>query len=236
MPQNALPEGAPGGLSQPQHGTAKRLDERTAWLRLTAQDREKKENSMSVRVSGKHMEIGDTFRRRIEDAIQGAVGKYFDGGFSSQVTVEKSGSRFTADCKVHLDTGIVLQASGEAQEPQVSFDISADRIEKRLRRYKRRLKDHHNGNGQETLPEVAYRVMESGPEDEEELPADYAPAVVAESSKQLRTMTVASAVMALDLTDDPVLIFKNAGNNALNVVYRRNDGNIGWIDAASTNS
>lgn len=191
---------------------------------------------MSVRVSGKHMEIGDTFRSRIEDAIQGAVGKYFDGGFSSQVTVEKSGSRFTADCKVHLDTGIVLQASGEAQEPQVSFDISADRIEKRLRRYKRRLKDHHNGNGQDAFAEVAYRVVTSSPEDDEELPSDYAPAVVAESSKQLRTMTVASAVMALDLTDDPVLIFKNAGNNALNVVYRRNDGNIGWIDAASTNS
>lgn len=191
---------------------------------------------MSVRVSGKHMEIGDAFRNRIEDAIEGAIGKYFDGGFSSQVTVERSGSRFTSDCKVHLDTGIVLQATGQAQEPQTSFDISADRIEKRLRRYKRRLKDHHNGNGQDAFPEVAYRVMASGPDDEDEVPADYAPAVVAESSRQLRTMTVASAVMALDLTDDPVLIFKNAGNDALNVVYRRNDGNIGWIDAASTNS
>lgn len=193
---------------------------------------------MSVRVSGKHMEIGDAFRSRIEDAIEGAIGKYFDGGFSSQVTVEKAGSRFTSDCKVHLDTGIVLQATGEAQEPQTSFEISAERIEKRLRRYKRRLKDHHNGsgNGHESFPEVAYRVMSSGPDEEVEIPLDYAPAVVAESSKQLRTMTVASAVMALDLTDDPVMIFKNAANNALNVVYRRNDGNIGWIDAASTNS
>lgn len=191
---------------------------------------------MSVRVSGKHMEIGEAFRSRIEDSIQGAIGKYFDGGFSSQITVEKSGSRFTSDCKVHLDTGVVLQATGEALEPQASFDISAERIEKRLRRYKRRLKDHHSGNGQDAFAEVAYRVMDTQPDFDEELPEDYAPAVVAESSKTLRTMTVATAVMAFDLTDEPVLIFKNAGNGALNVVYRRNDGNIGWIDTASTKS
>lgn len=191
---------------------------------------------MSVRVSGKQMEIGEAFRNRIEDSVYGAVGKYFDGGFSGQVTVEKSGSRFTADCKIHLDTGVVLQATGEAQEPQASFDISAERIEKRLRRYKRRLKDHHNGNGEDVFAEIAYRIMDTQTDTDEELPEDYAPAIVAESSKKLRTMTVASAVMALDLTDEPVLIFKNAGNNTLNVVYRRNDGNIGWIDTASTQS
>ncbi|MGN6550720.1 MAG: ribosome hibernation-promoting factor, HPF/YfiA family [Pararhizobium sp.] len=192
---------------------------------------------MSVRVSGKHMEIGDAFRSRIEDSIEGAIAKYFDGGFSSQVTVERAGSRFTADCKVHLDTGVVLQATGEAQEPQASFEITAERIEKRLRRYKRRLKDHHAGNDQDgSYAEVAYRVFDGGHDEEDEVPADYAPAIVAESSRPIRTMSVATAVMALDLTDDPVLIFKNAGNNTLNVVYRRTDGNIGWIDAASTQS
>lgn len=191
---------------------------------------------MNVRVSGKHMEIGEAFRNRIEDSIHGAVGKYFDGGFSGQVTVEKSGSRYTSDCKIHLDTGIVLQATGQAQEPQSAFDVSAERIEKRLRRYKRRLKDHHAGNGNGAFSEVPYRVMDAGGDGEEELPADYAPAIVAESSKRIRTMTVASAVMALDLTDDPVMIFKNVGTNSLNVVYRRNDGNIGWIDTASAQS
>jgi len=189
---------------------------------------------MSVRVSGKHMEIGEAFRTKIEDTIHGAIGKYFDGGFSSQVTVEKSGSRFTSDCKIHLDTGVVLQATGEAQEPQAAFEASAERIEKRLRRYKRRLKDHHgsaaNGNGASS--EIAYRIMESGSDGEDEIAEDYAPAIIAESTKQVRTMTVASAVMALDLTDDPVMVFKNAGTNAISVVYRRTDGNIGWIDAA----
>ena len=101
---------------------------------------------MSVRVSGKHMEIGDTFRLRIEEQIGEAVTKYFDGGYSSQVTVEKSGSRFSADCKVHLDTGVALQANGEATDPIVAFDTASERIEKRLRRYKRKRSGLH-GDG-----------------------------------------------------------------------------------------
>jgi len=191
---------------------------------------------MSVRVSGKHMEIGDAFRQRIEDQIAEAVTKYFDGGYSSQVIVEKSGSRFTADCRLHLDTGTTLQANGEANDPLVSFQAAAERIEKRLRRYKRKLRDHHASNGHDAFAEVAYTVMDSVPDEAEELPEDYAPTVVAESTKKLRTMSVASAVMALDMTDEPVLLFRSAGSEQLNIVYRRNDGNIGWIDAANIKS
>ncbi|RWX76808.1 ribosome-associated translation inhibitor RaiA [Neorhizobium lilium] len=188
---------------------------------------------MSVRVSGKHMEIGESFRERIEGHIGDAIAKYFDGGYSSQVTVEKSGSRFSADCKVHLDTGVVLHAAGEANDPQGSFDAAAQRIEKRLRRYKRRLKDHHAGNHLNGSSEVAYTVMDSVPDEDEEVPDDFAPTIVAESSKQLQTMSVATAVMALDMTDEPVLLFRSPGKEQLNIVYRRNDGNIGWIDAAN---
>lgn len=187
---------------------------------------------MSVRVSGKHMEIGDSFRQRIEGHIGEAVTKYFDGGYSGQVIVEKSGSRYTSDCKVHLDTGIVLHATGEANDPQVSFDAASERIEKRLRRYKRKLRDHHAGATQNGYAEIAYTVMDAVSETEDEVPDDFAPTIVAESSKPLKTMTVASAVMALDMTDEPVLFFRNPGKQ-LNIVYRRNDGNIGWIDAAS---
>jgi ribosomal subunit interface protein len=179
------------------------------------------------------MEIGDSFRQRIEDQIGEAVTKYFDGGYSSQVIVEKAGSRFSADCKVHLDTGIVLHAAGEANDPQISFDAAAQRIEKRLRRYKRRLKDHHAGNHVNGFAEVAYTVMDSVPDEGEEVPEDFAPTIVAESSKQLKTMTVASAVMALDMTDEPVLLFRSPGKEHLNIVYRRNDGNIGWIDSTN---
>jgi len=186
---------------------------------------------MNLRVSGKHMDVGDAFRSRIEGRIGDAVAKYFDGGYSGQATVEKSGSRFTADCKVALDTGMVLQATGEAQDPQLAFDAAADRIEKRLRRYKRRLKSHHTtGSGETAAFDMAYRVVAPVAEEDEEVAEDFAPAVVAETTLELRTMSVATAVIELDTKDSPVFVFRNAGNNEVNIVYRRADGNIGWID------
>jgi ribosomal subunit interface protein len=192
----------------------------------------KKGNSMNVRVSGKHMDIGDAFRTRISEQIGDAVEKYFGGGFSGQVIVEKSGSRFASDCRIHLDSGANLQAAGEANDPQACFDIAFARIEKRLRRYKRKLKDHQ-AEGHRVAAEMDYRVIDNVPEDDEEIPEDFAPAIVAESTKKLKTMSVASAVMALDMTDEPVFVFRTPGSDQLSVVYRRNDGNIGWIDAAS---
>jgi ribosomal subunit interface protein len=189
---------------------------------------------MSLRISGKHMEIGDAFRARIEGRIGEAVDKYFDGGFAGHVTVEKSGSRFAADCMVHLDTGMLLQAAGQAQDPQLAFEAAADRIEKRLRRYKRRLKSHNQGGSAEDGLDLDYRIVAALPEEhDEEVPEDYAPAVVAESTLTLKTMTVASAVVELDTKDSPVFIFRNAGNEHVNVVYRRPDGNIGWIDTSA---
>lgn len=187
---------------------------------------------MSLRVTGKHMEIGDAFRGRIEERVTDAIDKYFDGGFSGQVVVEKAGSRYAADCRLHLDTGTVLQAAGEAQEPQLAFDAAAERIEKRLRRYKRRLKDHQAESA--AFDNVAYRVMAPIPEEEDEAAAgDYAPTIVAESTVSMRGMTVASAVFQLDLQDSPVLVFRNVGNGQVNIVYRRPDGNIGWIDPSA---
>lgn len=188
---------------------------------------------MSLRISGKHMEIGDAFRARIEDRIGEVVDKYFDGGFSGRITVEKSGSRYSADCMIHLDTGMSLQAAGEAQEPTLAFDAAAERVEKRLRRYKRRLKSHPVGGAQ---TDIAYTVMAPVADGEDEVPEDYAPAVVAESTVALRTMSVASAVIELDMKDSPVFVFRNAGSDQVNVVYRRSDGNIGWIDPSSARS
>jgi len=99
---------------------------------------------MGLRISGKSVDIGDAFRAHVETRVGEAVAKYFDGGFSGHVTVEREGSGFATDCAIHLDTGIVLQAEGRAQEVRESFDVAAERIEKRLRRYKRRLKEHHH--------------------------------------------------------------------------------------------
>jgi ribosomal subunit interface protein len=185
---------------------------------------------MSLRISGKHMEIGDALRERITHRIGDAIEKYFDGGFSGHVTVEKSGSRFVSDCVIHLDSGQTLHSTGQAQEPHASFDAASERIEKRLRRYKRKLKSHHNVGAPQQ--DITYRVVAAVEDVEDDVPEDYAPAVVAESTVSLTTMSVANAVMQLDMTDNPVVIFRNAGNDAVNVVYRRADGNIGWVDSS----
>ena len=185
---------------------------------------------MTLRVSGKHMEVGEAFTSKIVDRVNNAVEKYFDHGFSGQVTVTKSGSRYSADCTLHLDSGATLQVSGEAQDPQLAFDIAAEKLEKRLRRYNRRLKSRSVQQSNAVYDDVAYRVMAPLSEEEEDLPADYAPTIVAESSVALRTMSVASAVVELDLIENPVLVFRNAGNDEVNIVYRRADGNIGWVD------
>ncbi len=186
---------------------------------------------MTLRVSGKHMDIGDAFRSRIEDRIGEVIGKYFDRGYTGHVTVEKQGSRFVADCNLHLASGAAIQATGAAQDPQSAFDGAYERIENRLRRYKSKLKAHVNTA---VAHEITYRVVEALPEhDHEEVAADYAPAVIAETSMPLGTMSVAAAVMELDLKDGPVFVFRNAGNGEVNMVYRRSDGNVGWIDPAA---
>ncbi len=187
---------------------------------------------MSLRIAGKHMDIGDSFRGRIEERVNELVSKYFSGRFSGHVTVLKDGSRYSADCMVNLDSGMTLQAAGDAHEPTIAFELAADRLDTRLRRYKSRLKAHPAGAGGESV-DIAYRVMAPMAEDPEEVAEDYAPAIVAELSLALKTMTVASAVIELDTKESPVFVFRNAGNQEINIVYRRPDGNIGWIDPSA---
>ncbi|MBS3648629.1 ribosome-associated translation inhibitor RaiA [Pseudaminobacter sp. 19-2017] len=191
---------------------------------------------MSLRISGKHMDIGDAFRGRIEARVGETIGKYFDGGFGGHVTVIKSGSRFAADCMIHLDSGAAIQATADALDPIQAFEGAAERLEKRMRRYKRRLKSRSFGGNGGAI-DISYTVMAGIPEEnEEEIPEDYAPAIVAESTMALKTMTVASAVIELDTKESPVFVFRNAGNDAVNIVYRRPDGNIGWIDPSTARS
>ncbi|GGE21664.1 hypothetical protein GCM10011390_46280 [Aureimonas endophytica] len=192
---------------------------------------------MSVRVSGKHMDVGEAFRSRIEDRLDQFVKKYYDGNYSGTVVVSKDAARFCADCTLHLDSGVIFQATGEAHDPEASFADASERIEKRLRRYKRRLKDHHAA-GQAQARDVAYAVVAapSDAADDEEIPQDYAPAIIAETSLKVGTMSVAGAVMELDRRDSPLYVFRNAGSGQVNIVYRRNDGNFGWVDPSTIKS
>ncbi len=184
---------------------------------------------MTLRISGKNVDVGDAMRVHAQERIDDALSKYFDGGYNGTVTLGREGSGYRAECKIHLDTGVVLQTSADSQDPRVSFDQAADRIEKRLRRYKRKLKDHHNGDkNAEAFEATAYVI--ASPEDDEELEENFNPIVIAETPERVKTLTVGMAVMELDLTEVPVIMFRNAGNGSVNVVYRRADGNIGWID------
>ena len=183
---------------------------------------------MGLQISGKNMDIGEALRAHVEGRVSDALGKYFDGGFTGHVTVEPEGSGYASDCTIHLDTGILLQAHGQAQDVYQSFDIAADRIEKRLRRYKRRLKDHHVNRRESAEPAASYVL--AAPGENEEVAADYSPTVIAEETTNLVTMTVGDAVVALDFTEAPALVFRNAAHGGINVVYRRVDGHIGWLD------
>ncbi|MCB1534144.1 MAG: ribosome-associated translation inhibitor RaiA [Rhodoblastus sp.] len=188
---------------------------------------------MSLRVSGKNMNIGEALRVHVQGKVAAAVGKYFDGEPSGHVTIAPEGSGFRADCTLHLKNGVTVQADGRAQEPYACFDQAAERIEKRLRRYKSRIKERKHEKADAGGVMVASYVLEA-PDEETDAPAeqDFAPTVIAETSTRLGAMTIAAAVMELDMTGVTVLPFRHAVTGRVNVIYRRSDGNIGWLDPA----
>ncbi len=190
---------------------------------------------MTVRISGKHVDIGESLRDHVTARVDDALGKYFDGGYSGHVTVEREGVGFKTECKLHLDTGIMLAASGKGGDAYSSFDDAAGHIEKRLRRYKRRIKDHNRPDGRAGSLAATYQVLAAPGDEEEELVSD-APVVIAETTTEVKTMSVGEAVMDLDLRGTPALVFRHAGHGGINVVYRRADGNIGWIDPELVNA
>lgn len=187
---------------------------------------------MTLRVSGKNMDVGDALRGKAQDHFDAVVGKYFDGGYDGHLTLSPDGAGFRADCVVHLDTGASLQASAQGGDPTSAYEIMAINIEKRLRRYNRKLRQRPRGaNGAADGFTANYTVL-GATDAVDELEEDYAPPVIAETTKNLRQMSVEEAVMELDLSAGQVVMFRHAGHGGLNVVYRRSDGNIGWIDPA----
>ncbi|MEO5805541.1 ribosome hibernation-promoting factor, HPF/YfiA family [Devosia sp.] len=185
---------------------------------------------MTLRVSGKNMDVGDTLRTKAEENFDALVAKYFDGNYDGHLTMTPDGGGFRADCVVHLDSGAMLQSSAQGGDANAAYDVMALTIEKRLRRYKQKLKMHGKGvKGEGVLAQ--YTVLGSA-DDFDEVDEDYAPPVIAETTKNLRSLSVGEAVMELDLSQSGVVVFRHAGHGGLNVVYRRSDGNIGWIDPA----
>jgi ribosomal subunit interface protein len=190
---------------------------------------------MPFRVSGKNIDIGDALRARVNQRIAEATAKYFDGGYSGHVTIGKDGFGFRTECVVHLDSGIVLEADAIAGDAYSSADQAAERIEKRLRRYKRRLRDHQTARvdghalDQSSINAPSYVIAAPEQDTEEEI-TEFNPVIIAESTTAMTRMSVSEAVMQLDLTGTTVVVFRHAGHGRVNLVYRRPDGHIGWVD------
>ena len=200
---------------------------------------------MQVHVSGKQVDVGDALRSRIVDELSQGIEKYFErGAINADVVVTKEGRSFRVDAVVNLSSGEQIVSTALGADAHAAFDGVLDRVEKRVRRYKRRLKDHHINippRAAETARLTILRSPEEIADEEfgepgrlgEEPPSGV---VIAETERPVKTMTVGMAVMELDLTDYPVVLFRNAAHGGLSVVYRRPDGNVGWIDPERTRS
>lgn len=197
---------------------------------------------MRIQVAGRQMDVGEALRTRIEGELANGVGKYFNRATDAVVTVGKNGGAgVEVDCTVHLSSGMSLQAQGHGGDAHAAFGDALTKLEKRVRRYKRRLKKHHV-DGVTPLPmedAAAYVLAPLTEDDDSEAEApdhhEAAPLVIAETTVPVRTMTVSMAVLQLDLADAPVLMFRNAAHGGLSVVYRRADGNVGWVDPERKN-
>lgn len=189
---------------------------------------------MKISVQGKQLDVGDALRERIESTVEQIAAKYFSNPIDATVTMSRDASVFRADVIVHVGKGISVKSEGSNNDPHVAFDGAAERIDKQLRRYKRRLRDHHRGHSEEALPAAQY-VLAAEAEDSPEPEAvdGWEPVVVAEMATEIEMLTVGEAVMRMDLASAPALMFRNRAHGGLNMVYRRPDGNVGWVDPPS---
>ena len=187
---------------------------------------------MDIRVSGHQMDTGLALQEHSTERLDGIVDKYFNRAISSQVTFNKApNNAFGCDIILHVNQGLVLKSHGQAQDAHQAFDQAADKVEKQLRRYKRRLTDRHEQASHAAAQEhAAYTVFDAGDPEAEEAPE--APPVIAETRTDIPEVSVADAVMLLDLRHTNALFFKNAGTGRHNMVYRRDDGSIGWVEPA----
>jgi ribosomal subunit interface protein len=197
---------------------------------------------MQVQVTGKHVDVGEALRSRVTDELSNSIAKYFDRGGGADVVVSREGAAFKVDCAVTLASGQQLTTHGVGGDAHMAFDAALEKMAKRIRRYKNRLKSHHPQALAKQAESAAYLVIaapeaeaEEGEDEADGRPVHFAePVIIAETEKPLREMTVSMAVWELDLTEAQTIVFRNAAHGGLSVVYRRPDGNIGWIDPERT--
>ncbi|MEL7165250.1 MAG: ribosome-associated translation inhibitor RaiA [Pseudomonadota bacterium] len=186
---------------------------------------------MQYTISGKQIDIGEALQTHVRDELGSVVEKYAGRPTSAQVIFSKSAHEYVCEATVHLSTGLTAQAKAHATEIYAAFDACSEKMDKQLRRYKRRLKDHHKERAQPVeLSGAASYILAADANSEESEPDTLQPIIVAEMETKIPSLSVGEAVMQMELAGAPVLVFRNEGKDGLNVVYRREDGNIGWID------
>ena len=189
---------------------------------------------MTLRISGKSISVGEALRSRVSERTDEVLRKYFDGNYSGHITLSKDGFGFRTDCSLHLDSGITLEADSNATDAYASADQALVMIEKRLRRYKSRLKDRsarktYAANAALADIDAPSYVIEAPAESDEEVTA-YSPVIIAEATTSLKQLSVSEAVMELDLTGAACIVFQHGSSGRVNIIYRRTDGNVGWVD------
>lgn len=189
---------------------------------------------MTLQVTGKNIDVGAAYKSYIAEKLSTVLEKYIGQEISGHVRLERERGRFHTQCSIRLRTGLMLEAHGEGNDAYASADMAIERLDKRVRRYKRRIKSHHAGRDSALIPENMARdtTFRVDGEDESEATGQH-PVIIAETERSIRELPVSEAVMHLDLTESAFLVFKNAAHGQLNVVYRRADGHIGWIDPKS---
>jgi ribosomal subunit interface protein len=187
---------------------------------------------MHVTVKGKQIEVGDALRGHVESALTAAVSKYFSNPLESQIVFTREAHLFRADVSVHVGRSILVQGQATAADAYAAGDAAIEHVSKRLRRYKRRLRDHHKDRDAklEALTAASYVLADAAVDEDHASDGSEAPVVVAEMTTEILTLSVGEAAMRLDLGDQPALLFRHAAHGGLNLVYRRPDGAIGWID------
>lgn len=186
---------------------------------------------MRYQISGKQIDIGAALTSHVESELGTTVEKYAERPTNAIVVFSKSGHEYVCEATVHLSTGLTAQAKGHATEIYAAFDACSEKMEKQLRRYKRRLKDHHKDRAEPVeLFGVSSYILAAGGGDEVAEPETLQPIIVAEMQTKIPSLSVGEAVMQMELAGAPVLVFRKQGQDGVNVVYRRDDGNIGWID------
>lgn len=192
---------------------------------------------MTIQVTGKNVDAGEAYKTYVLDKISTVLEKYIGPEISGHVRLEKERAQFRTNCSIRLRTGLQVEAHGDGADAYGSADAAVERLEKRVRRYKRRLKSHHNGRDNAAFGmEVPARdyTVQLNQDEEDHIPAADHPVIIAEAERGIRAMTVSEAVMQLDLSEGHFLVFRNAAHGGLNVVYRRPDGHVGWIDPSSS--